>query len=141
MKFHHAAALALVACLVPMNVFAKCGASAIRIEGVISGPAAGSTVSVQVVPDSNYWIPEPATVVDANGRFHGTVYFDRYEPGTWLTNLYSWERCSRKPETITVQLHRNGQLVDQVPLQFSEDFVNKDDSRFSLRSPITLHSR
>ena len=122
----------LLFCLVPTNVFAKCGNAAIWIQGVISGATAGSTVSVQVVPDSD-WNSKPATI-DANGQFYLTVYFDRTEAGYW-------EKCSREPKTVTVQLHRNGQLVDQVPLQFSEDFVRKDGSDFVLRSQITLRSR
>lgn len=122
----------LLACLVPWAVWAKCGNSAIVIEGLISGPAAGSTVSVQVVPDPN-WNSEPAAVVDADGQFHVTVYFDRTQPGRR-------ERCTRKPRTVTVQLHRNGQLVDEVTLQIERDFVSKDNTDYGVRSPITLHS-
>jgi hypothetical protein len=133
----------LVACLVPCDISAKCGNSIIAIDGRVSDPAAGSTVSAQIVPDSN-WKSKPATV-DADGQFHLTVYFDRLETGTWrawLTELYKFERCSREPKTVTVQLYRNGQLVDQVALQFGQDFVDKGrNADFNIRSPITLHSR
>lgn len=80
----------------------------------------------------------------ADGQFHVTLYFDRLETGTWrawLTELLYYERCSREPRTVTVQLHRNGQLVDQVALQFRQDFVDKGKNDFIVRSPITLHSR
>ena len=145
MRPRHAAALALVGFLLPGNSFAKCGASAIRIEGVISGPAARSTVSAQVVPAPD-WNSEPATI-DADGHFHATIYFDRLETGTWrawLTELIPFrdpESCSREPRTVAVQLYTNGQLVDQLAPQIERDFVRNDDADFSVRSPITLHSR
>jgi hypothetical protein len=154
MKIRHATALALVACLVPGNALAKCANSVIWIQGVVSGPAAGSTISVQVIPDLN-WSLDPngsppsatAALVDADGQFQVTVYFDQTAHGTWrawLAQLYIFteqESCSREPETVTVQLHKNGQLVDQVALQFKRDFVSKDFAEFSVRSPVTLHSR
>lgn len=126
------ASIVLLACLMPWSLLAKCGNSVITIKGLISGPVAGSTVSAEVVPDPN-WNSQPTTVIDTDGQFHMTVYFDRTEPRRR-------ERCSRKPETVILQLHRNGKLVDQVTLQIKRDFVSKDNTDFSVRAPITLHS-
>lgn len=125
--------VALLVSLGSCVVSAKCGNSAIVIDGLITGPIAGSTVSVQVVPDPN-WEAQPAVVLDANGQLHVTVYFDRTEPA------HDRERCSRKPRTVTVRLHRNGQLIDQVILQVKSDFISKDNTDYQVRSPITLHS-
>lgn len=88
---------------------------------------------MQVVPDPN-WDSQPAAIIDANGQFHMTVYFDRTQPG-------NRERCSRKPKTVTVQLNKNGRLVEEVSLQVKRDFTSKDNTDYHLRSPITLRAR
>jgi hypothetical protein len=126
----------LLLCLLSGNLWAKCARGTILIDGLISDPAAGSTVSVQVLPDPN-WNAEPAAVVDTDGKFHVTRYFDPYDgPG-----LVVADKCSREPKTITIQLHRNGQLLDQVVLEISRDFVTEHNIDFRLRSPITLRSK
>jgi hypothetical protein len=125
----------LLLCLLPGNTWAKCALSTIVIDGSISGPSDGSTVSVQVLPDPN-WNSEPAPVVDTDGKFHVTRYFDPYDGPGWVVA----DRCSREPKTITIQLHRNGQLLDQVVLEISRDFVTERNIDFRLRSPITLRS-
>ncbi|MGC2492351.1 hypothetical protein [Candidatus Binatus sp.] len=90
---------------------------------------------MQVLPDPN-WNSEPAAVVDTDGKFDVTRYFDPYDgPG-----LVVPDRCTRKPKTITVQLHRNGQLLDQKVLEINRDFVSERNVDFRLRSPIILHS-
>ena len=126
----------VVLCSLPGNVWAKCANSAIWIEGAILGSAAGSTISMQVLPDPNS-NAEPATVVDPNGKFHATLYFDSYDGPRWLVA----ERCTREPKTITVRLNRNGQLLDQVVLEINRDFLSERNIDFRLRSPIILHSR
>lgn len=128
--------IVLVVCLITGDIWAKCANSAILIEGAILGPGTGSTVSVQVLPDPNS-NAEPAAVVDPNGKFHVTRYFDTYEGPGWLVA----ERCTREPKTITVRLNRNGQLLDQVVLEINRDFVSERNIDFRLRSPIILHSR
>jgi hypothetical protein len=80
----------LLVCFASSAMWAKCGNSAIVIDGSISGSVTGSTISVQVVPDPN-WDSQPSAIVDANGQFHMNVYFDRTQPG-------NRERCSRKPK-------------------------------------------
>jgi hypothetical protein len=124
----------LTACLIPSAILAKCGNSAIVIKGLITGSIDGSTVSVQVVPDPN-WEPQPAIVIESNGQFEVSVYFDRTEAG------HVRESCSRKPRTVTVQLRRNGRLIDQVALEITRDFVSEHNTDYKLRSPVTLHSK
>jgi hypothetical protein len=123
----------LLVCFASSAIWAKCGNSAIVIDGSIPGSVTGSTISVQVVPDPN-WDSQPAAIIDANGQFHMTVYFDRTQPG-------NRERCSRKPKTVTVQLNKNGRLVEEVSLQVKRDFTSKDNTDYHLRSPITLRAR
>ena len=125
----------LVLCLSPGNVWAKCARSAIEIDGLISGPSAGSSVFVQVLPDPN-WDSEPAVVVDSNGRFHVTVYFDTYSGTGWLVA----DKCLRNPAIVTVRLYRNRRSLDQVALEIKQDFVRQDKIDFRLRSPVILHS-
>src|SRR5579862_661684 len=127
--------IVLVVCLVPGDIWAKCADSAILIDGAILGPAAGSMVSVQILPDPNRHSVS-AAVVDTNGKFHVTRYFDRYDGSGWLIA----DRCDREPKTITVQLYRNGRLLDQVVLEINRDFVSERSIDFRLRSPIILHS-
>ena len=126
----------LALCLLPGNVWAKCARSAIAIDGLISGPAAGSSVFVQVLPDPN-WEPEPAVVVDSNGRFHATVYFNMYSGAGWLVS----DKCLRNPATVTLRLYRNSRLLDQVALEIKQDFVSQNIIDFRLRSPVILHSQ
>ena len=125
----------VVLCLLPGNVWAKCARSTVVIDGLISGPAAGSSVFVQVLPDPNSG-SEPAVVLDSNGRFHTTVYFDTYSGPGWLVA----DKCLRNPATVTVRLYRNSRLLDRVALEIRQDFVSENSLDFRLRSPITLHS-
>ena len=73
----------LLVCFASSAIWAKCGNSAIVIDGSIPGSVTGSTISVQVVPDPN-WDSQPAAIIDANGQFHMTVFSRSYatwEPG------------------------------------------------------------
>jgi hypothetical protein len=124
---------ALLACLASWVVSAKCGNSVIVVTGQIIGPTDGSVVSVEVVPDPN-WNSQPPAVIDPKGQFRVTVYFDRTKPG-------QVEKCSRKPRTVTLQLHRNGQLVDELTLRLKRDFLSKDNTDYSVRSSVVLRSR
>lgn len=123
----------LVACLMPSVLWSKCAASAIFIEGLISGRVDGFTISIQVDPDPN-WDSQPKVAVDPTGHFSATVYFDRTEPG-------ERERCSRKPRTVTVRLEKNGHAVDQKTLQIKSDFVTKSKIDYAVRAPVVLHSQ
>jgi len=122
----------LTLCLTPWATWAKCGNSAILIDGLISGSPRGCTVSVQVEPDPN-WNRQPEAVIDENGHFHATVYFDRTQPGRR-------ERCSRKPRLIKVQLYRGSQLVGEIDLEAKRDLVSTGDVDYRVRSPITLNA-
>lgn len=125
----------LLLCLLPGNAWAKCARSAIVIDGLISGPTAGSSVFVEVVPTPN-WNSERAVVIDSNGRFHVTVYFDTYSGEGWLV----YDKCLRSPASVTIRLYRNKRLLDQVALEIKQDFVRQDKIDFRLRSPVILHS-
>jgi hypothetical protein len=125
----------LVLCLLPGNTWAKCARSAIAIDGLISGPIAGSSVFVEVVPAPN-WGSEHGVVIDSNGRFHATVYFDTYSGQGWLVS----DKCLRNPATVTLRLYRNRRLLDQVALEIKQDFVSQNIIDFRLRSPVILHS-
>jgi hypothetical protein len=47
----------------------------------------------------------------------------------------------QKAQTVTVQLNKNGRLVDEVSLEVTRDFMSKDNTDYHVRSPITLHAR
>jgi hypothetical protein len=113
---------------------AKCGNSAILIKGEISGYVGGTTVSVQVAPDPN-WEPQPAPTIDAEERFQVTVYFDRTKSEGRVR-----DNCSRKPESVTVQLRKNGRVLDKTTLGVKKDFVRKNGADYEIRYPITLHA-
>ena len=127
---------AVVVCtaLFPLGVFAKCGNSAIAVEGLITGYDTNSTVSVEVIPDANSE-PKPQVTLGIDGHFHATIYFDRTEAGSGREN------CSRKPQTVKLQLTRNGIVVDEVVLLIKRDFVNKSNTNYRIRKPITLSSK
>lgn len=113
---------------------AKCGNSFIYVDGIVTGTVGNATVSVQVSPDPN-WEPQPAISIGNDGKFQAKVYFDRTKSeGKFHQN------CSRQPDTVTVQLLREGRTVDQVQLTIDHDFLKKDRFDYETRSPVDLHS-
>ena len=125
--------LVSLAFLFTVSSYAKCGNSAIIIEGVIVGSAVDATVAIQVAPDPN-WEPQPPISIDAKGRFRATVYFDRTKSGARS------DTCSRKPDIVTIQLKEAGQVLDQVKINAARDFVRKNRIDYETRSPLTLHA-
>jgi len=122
--------ISLVACCLE----AKCGNSMIVVEGIVAGSASDVTASLQVNPDPN-WSPQPAVLIDADGKFRATVYFDRTK-----AEGHSRDNCSRKPDSVMIQLRKDNRVVDQVNLKVDRDFVRKSRLDYKTRSPITLHS-
>lgn len=121
--------------LLSCGAAAKCGNSAIEINGTISGYEPGSAIIVQVVPDPN-WVSQPPPIIDEQGRFRITVYFDRTKAeGRFRHN------CSRKPERVSIEVRNSGSVSGQVALEIKRDFVKANKTDYRVRLPIGLHSR
>jgi hypothetical protein len=121
--------------LIPCGAAAKCGNSAIEINGTISGYEPGSAIIVHVVPDPN-WDSQPSPIIDEQGLFRITVYFDRTKgEGRFRDN------CSRTPERVSIEVRKSGTLGEQVTLEIKRDFVKTNKTDYRVRFPIALHSR
>ena len=124
----------LVAFLLTYNAEGKCGNSTIAVRGVIVGSKleAGGTLFIRVAPDTN-WEPQPPISVDGKGNFSGIVYFDRTISGGAIHN------CSRTPESVTVELQKDGRTIDKVSLHIKKDFIKVKPTNYEVRSPVVLH--
>jgi hypothetical protein len=114
---------------------AKCGNSSVTVIGRISGQTIGASVLVKISPDPN-WEPQPDISIASDGAFKATVYFDRTS-----AERSTRDNCSREPDEVTVQLFKNGHVIDSVTLNRVSDFDKKQRHEYELRSPVILHSK